>query len=58
MSETRNKFLEWLKQQSTWKAIAALLGVAGIAAAPDRVGEIAMAVGVIYAFVAGVVDTD
>ena len=41
-----DKFVDWLKQQSTWKALAVLAGVIGITVAPDRIGEIATAVGV------------
>ena len=52
------KFIDWLSQQSTWKAIAVLAGVVGYQIAPERAGEILTAVGVIYAGIAGFWDQE
>uniref|UniRef100_A0A6M3XNH9 Holin n=1 Tax=viral metagenome TaxID=1070528 RepID=A0A6M3XNH9_9ZZZZ len=53
-----DRIANWLKEQSTWKAIVVLLGVIGYHVAPERVGEILTAVGVFYALIAGFWDGD
>ena len=52
------KFIHWLSQQSTWKAITVLAGVIGYNIAPERVGEILTAVGIVYAGIAGFWDQE
>ena len=48
-----SKIVTWLKQQSTWKAIAVLAGVIGINVAPDQIGDVLTAVGIVYTGIAG-----
>jgi len=53
-----NKFLHWAKKQSTWKAMAVLAGVVGYNIAPERVGEVLTAVGVVYGGIAAFWDKE
>lgn len=42
----------WIRQPSTWKAIVVFLSLAGVAVAPERVGEILKAGAVLYGGIA------
>ena len=53
-----DKFLLWLTEQSTIKAIIVLCGVIGLQVAPDKLTEILTAVGVLYGGVAAILDRD
>lgn len=51
-----DKFVEWLKQQSTQKAILAALAAAGIGIDPDKATAILTGFLALYALIAGIRD--
>ena len=46
------KFFDWLKQPSTVKAFIIILSLSGTVIAPERLTEILMSAGVVYAGIA------